>query len=105
VGSSVPRADAGWALPPALLARFGERGYSASGGAFGLGGHLYLTGHDNTELYVVDFPAAGSVLKWIATIPFPSEGQAFCFAPEEPSHLYSILKRTKEVIVGRVTVP
>jgi hypothetical protein len=99
------RRTAGWALPPALLARFGERGYSASGGAFGPGGHLYLTGHDNPELYVVDFPRAGSVLKWIATIPFPSEGQAFCFDPEEPGVLYSILKRTKEVIVGRVITP
>ena len=37
-------------------------------------GHLYLTGHDNTELYVVDFPKAGSVLKWIATIPISAEG-------------------------------
>jgi hypothetical protein len=99
------RRTAGWALPPELLARFGDRGYSASGGAFGPGGHLFLTGHDNTELYAVDFPKAGSVLKWIATIPFPSEGQAFCFDPEDPQLLYSILKRTKEVIVGRLTVP
>jgi hypothetical protein len=99
------RRTAGWALPPALLARFGERGYSASGGAFGPGGHLYLTGHDNPELYVVGFPAAGSVLRWIATVAFPSEGQAFCFDPQNPDQIYSILKRTKEVIVGRVTPP
>ncbi len=99
------RRTAGWALPADLNARFGGRGYSASGGAFGPGGHLYLTGHDNTELYVVDFPAAGSVLKWIATIPIPSEGQAFCFDPTQPDLLYSVLKRAKEVIVGRVTVP
>jgi hypothetical protein len=99
------RRTAAWALPPALLARFGNRGYSASGGAFGPGGHLYLTGHDNQELYVVDFPQAGSVMRWIATLPFPSEGQAFCFDPEQPELLYSILKRTKEVIVGRVTTP
>jgi hypothetical protein len=99
------RRTAGWALPADLNARFGGRGYSASGGAFGPGGHLYLTGHDNTELYVVDFPKAGSVLKWIATIPFPSEGQAFCWDPADPGVLYSVLKRSKEVIVGRVTVP
>ena len=94
---------AGWALPAALVARFG--GYSASGGAFGPGGHLYVTGHDNTELYVLDFPAGGSVMKWIATLPITAEGQAFCFAPEQPEMLYTVLKRTKEVIVGRVTVP
>jgi hypothetical protein len=99
------RRTAGWALPPDLIARFGGRGYSASGGAFGPGGHLYLTGHDNPELYVVDFPKAGSVLKWIATIPIPAEGQAFCWDPQDQTILYTVLKRTKEVIVGRVTVP
>lgn len=99
------RRTAGWALPPALLARFGARGYSASGGAFGPGGHLYLTGHDNPELYVLDFPAAGSVLRWIATIPFPSEGQAFAWDPAQPDHLFSILRRSREVIVGRVEMP
>jgi len=99
------RRTAGWALPPDLIARFGGRGYSASGGAFGPDGHLYLTGHDNTELYVVDFPKAGSVLKWIATIPIPAEGQAFCWDPENRGVLYLVLKRTKEVIVGRVKMP
>lgn len=99
------RRTGGWALPPDLITRFGGRGYSASGGGFGPGGHLYLTGHDNTELYVVTFPKAGSVMKWIATIPFPSEGQAFCWDPHAPGMLYSILKKSKEVIVGRVTIP
>lgn len=99
------RRTGGWALPADLNARFGGRGYSASGGGFGPGGFLFLTGHDNPELYVVDFPKAGSVLKWIATIPFPSEGQAFCWDPAEPGKLWSILKRTREVIVGRVTIP
>lgn len=98
------RRTGGWALPPGLIERFGGRGYSASGGGFGPGGHLYLTGHDNTELYVVTFPAAGSVLRWIATIPFPSEGQAFCWDPHDPGVLYSIVKKTREVIVGRVTI-
>ena len=99
------RRTAGWALPADLNSRLGGRGYSASGGAFGPGGYLYLTGHDNPELYVADFPKAGSVLKWIATIPFPSEGQAFCWDPTDPGVLYSVLKRSKEVIVGRVSVP
>ena len=99
------RRTGGWALPPDLIARFGGRGYSASGGAFGPGGHLYLTGHDNTELYVVDFPKAGSLLKWIATMPIPAEGQAFCFDPEQKDMLWLILKRAKEVIVGRVISP
>lgn len=99
------RRVAGWALPADLIERFGGRGFSASGGAFGPGGDLYLTGHDNTELYVVTFPKAGSVLKWIATVPFPSEGQAFAWDPFEAGVLYSISRKTKEVIVGRVTRP
>jgi len=99
------RRTAGWALPAELIARFGGRGYSASGGAFGPGGFLYLTGHDNTELYVVTWPQAGSVMKWIATVPFSSEGQAFCWDAHEDGVLYSVLKRTKEVVVGRVTRP
>jgi hypothetical protein len=98
------RRVAGWALPPQLIERFGGRGYSASGGAFGPGGYLYLTGHDNTELYVMQFPKAGSVMVWVATIQIPAEGQAFAWDPEEPTLLYSILKRTNEVIVGRVEV-
>jgi hypothetical protein len=99
------RRTAAWALPPALIERFGGRGYSASGGAFGPGGYLYVTGHDNTELYVLEFPAAGSVMRWIATVPIPAEGQAFGWDPDEPEVLYTILKRTREVIVGRVTRP
>ncbi len=99
------RRTAGWALPPALIERFGGRGFSASGGAFGPGGLLYLTGHDNTELYALEFPQAGSVLRWVATVPIPAEGQAFCWDPAEPGVLYTVLKRTREVIVGRVRRP
>lgn len=99
------RRTGGWGLPSGLIARFGDRGYSASGGAFGPGGHLYLTGHDNPELYVLEFPAAGSVLKWIATVPIPAEGQAFAWDPAEAGVLYSILRRTREVVVGRVGMP
>ena len=99
------RRTAGWALPADLIDRFGGRGYSAAGGAFGPGGHLYVTGHDNTEMYVLDFPEAGSVMRWIATFPIPAEGQAFCFDPVQPDLLYTILKRTTEIIVGRVHAP
>jgi hypothetical protein len=56
-------------------------------------------------LYVLEFPAAGSVMRWIATVPIPAEGQAFGWDPDEPEMLYTILKRTREVIVGRVKRP
>lgn len=100
------RRSAGWALPADLLARIGGRGYSASGGAFGPGGLLYLTGHDNPELYALEFPTeGGSSLKWVATVPITAEGQAFGWDPKEPGVLLTIGRKVKEVIVGRVTKP
>lgn len=99
------RRTAGWALPPDLIERFGGRGFSASGGAFGPGGLLYVTGHDNPEMYVLDFPEAGSIMRWVATFPIPAEGQAFAFDPAAPDLLYVVLRRTTEVIVGRVHHP
>lgn len=92
-----------WTFPEELTVRFA--GYSCSGGAFGPGGYLYVTGHDLPELYVLEFPAAGSVLEWRATVPIAAEGQAFDWDPAEPDLLYSIVKRTREVIVGRVQGP
>jgi hypothetical protein len=44
-------------------------------------------------------------MKWIATIAIAAEGQVFCFDPAQPYMLYTVLKRTKEVIVGRVSMP
>ena len=76
-----------------------------SGGAFGPRGLLYATGHDHPELYVLDFPEAGSALKWIATVPITTEGQAFGWDPAEPGVLYTVGRRTREVIVGRVIAP
>lgn len=94
-----------WTLPAELVAHIGAKGYSVSGGAFGPRGLLYATGHDNPELYVLDFPAAGSALKWIATIPITAEGQAFGWDPRDTGVLYTIGRKTREVIVGRVTAP
>jgi outer membrane protein assembly factor BamB len=90
-----------WVFPAGLVERFAS--YSSSGGAFGPDGRLYVTGHDATELYVLEFPEAGSVLRWVETIPISAEGQAFAWDPSERGVLWTILKRTREVIVGRVT--
>jgi hypothetical protein len=104
--SEVVRFDAswrrleGWVFPPALTERF--NGYGSSGAAFGRDGRLYVTGHDATELYVLEFPSAGSTLRWTETIPVSAEGQAFAWDPSEAGVLWTILKRTREVIVGRL---
>jgi hypothetical protein len=94
------RRVAGWAFPADLVERFA--GNSSSGGAFGPGGNLFVTGHTAKELYVVEFPAAGSVLKWTDTIPISAEGQAFAWDPVKPEIFYTINKRTSEVIIARL---
>ena len=92
-----------WVFPAGLIEKFAD--YSCSGGAFGPDGRLYVTGHDEQELYVVQFPEAGSILKWVDTIAIPAEGQALAFDPTDPWVLWSILKKNREVIVGRIDPP
>lgn len=105
--SVVQRFDAGWkqlgswSFPAELIQRFA--GSSASGGGFGPGGRLFVTGHDAKELYLLGFPASGAVLEWQATIPICAEGQAFAWDPVETNVLYSISRKAREVIVSRVT--
>jgi hypothetical protein len=94
------RRVAGWVFPAELIERFA--GNSSSGGAFGPGGKLYVTGHTAQEIYVLEFPEAGSVLKWTDTIPISAEGQSFAWDPVKPEIFYSINKRTSEVIVSRI---
>jgi hypothetical protein len=92
--------QATWSFPTSLVQRFA--GSSASGGGFGPGGALFVTGHDAKELYVLGFPPTGPSLDWQATVRISAEGQAFCWDPVETNRLYSISRRTKEVIVSRV---
>ena len=91
------RQTGGWGFPTELVTKFGSS--SASCGAFGPGGLLYVTGHDEKELYVLDFPAAGSTLRWLAAIPASLEGQAFSWDPDNERILYGIVRKTKEVVV------
>ena len=97
------RRVAAWVFPAELVERFGN--YGCSGGAFGPDGRIYGTGHDRKELYVLEIPKGGSILKWVDTIQIPAEGQAFAWDPSEPWVLWSILKKNREVIVGRVDPP
>lgn len=94
----------GWVFPPDLMAQLAWRGYSVSGGALGPDGLLFVTGHDNPELYVLEFPrGGGSALRWLATIPVPAEGQAFAWDPADAGVIHLILKRERQIITGRIT--
>lgn len=99
------RQTGGWVLPADLLAHIAGNGYSCSGGAFGPGGYLYVTGHDNTELYALRFPSAGPALEWVATFPVAAQGQAFGWDPVEKDVIHMITRKSREIVSGRVTSP
>jgi hypothetical protein len=92
---------ASWSFPAALVERFA--GMSSSGGAFGPGGYLFVTGHDAMELYQLAVPQKGTELLWLATIPIPSAGQAFAWDPGKEGVLYSIQRKTKEVLISQLS--
>jgi hypothetical protein len=95
----------GWVFPAGLVAHLGGRGYSVSGGALGPAGRLFVTGHDEPEIYVLTFPEAGAELKWEATIPVPIEGQAFGWDPQEKGVIYFIARKNREILAGRISPP
>ncbi len=95
----------GWAFPPALLHKLATRGFSVSGGALGPGGFLFVTGHDDPELHVLEFPSSGPALHWRATIPMAPEGQAVIFDPADPQVLWGLVRRTREIVAGRLHAP
>lgn len=98
--------DAQWkklnslSFPSELVVMFGKN--SSSGGSFGPEGHLFITGHDAQELYVLDLPAKGDTFILKNTIPISAHGQAFAWDRAEPGILYSIDRKTSEVIVSRI---
>jgi hypothetical protein len=89
-----------WRFPDELLARFAP--YSSSGGAWGKDGLLYATGHDRPELYVLAVPATGAVLDHVATIATPTGGQAIAWERGAPRILWSIERKSREVVGSRV---
>lgn len=99
------RETGGWVFPAALVAHVGERGYAFSGGAIGPGGFLYVTGHDQPELYVLAWPEGGAAMRWVATIPIPAEGQAFGWDPVDAGVIYLLSRKGGEIIAGRVQAP
>ena len=94
------RAQASWTFPPQVLERFAPR--SASGGAWGADGRLYVTGHDRPEVYVLETPKGGGVLKLVATIAVPVEGQAIAFDRGAPGVLLGISRAKREVVAMKL---
>jgi len=92
--------QARWTFPDSVLERFAPR--SASGGAWGADGLLYVTGHDRPELYALRVPAGGGVLEHLATIAIPTNGQAISWDGRDQRLLWSIERRTHELVATRI---
>ncbi|MFH1743852.1 MAG: hypothetical protein ABIH23_33010 [bacterium] len=88
-----------WVFPAEVLERFAP--HSCSGGSWGPDGLLYCSGHDRPELYLLQLPKAGSVLRLVRMIPFDNEGQGIAFDRTAPGILYGIKRSTKEVVAAR----
>jgi outer membrane protein assembly factor BamB len=89
-----------WHFPPEVLARMAPR--SASGGAWGDDGLLYVTGHDRPELYALRVPSDGGVLQLAATITIPTDGQAIDWDRAAPRLLWSIERKTQQLVASRI---
>ena len=95
------RSTGGWLFPPTVLERMSP--YSASGGAIGPDGWLYLLGHDRPEMYVVARPVMGPAMIHLATIDLEAEGQAFSWAQDGSRSIFTIDRRKK--LVRRIELP
>jgi len=87
-------------FPAHVLDRFAPR--STSGGAWGADGLLYVTGHDRPELYAMRVPRNGNVLELVATVATPTGGQAIGWDGAERRLLWSIERKTSELVASRV---
>jgi hypothetical protein len=109
--TQIVRFDADWqvaeafVLPDVLVEKFDDM--SNSGGSWGPDGKLYISGHDNAEVYVMEIPEMGSVMKWVGTVPVEIAGQGIAFDRGEPGVLYGIVRKSEgsEVTVSRITPP
>jgi outer membrane protein assembly factor BamB len=97
------REKAQWRFPAEVLKRMAPK--SASGGAWGDDGLLYVTGHDRPELYALRVPESGGVLELVAIIALPTSGQAIDWDRAQPRILWSIERKTHEFVASRIPSP
>lgn len=95
------RRTGGYIFPPAVVERMAP--FSASGGAWGPDGLLYITGHDLPEMYVLRLPKAGSILEHVATIAIAAEGQAFAWDHSEKRRIvYAVSRGSAKIKVFEI---
>lgn len=91
-----------WVFPKNLIDLFTPK--SNSGGAWGIDGLLYCTGHDRAEVYVLKLPKSGYTLDYIRTIPAPIEGQGIAVDRSVAGKqlLYGIKRASHQVTVSEL---
>lgn len=91
----------GWIFPEDLVEKFMPMSNS---GAVWYGHQLWITGHDNHELYIVELPQTGYELKYIKTLEMPGFGQGISLDTSVPGKkfLYGIIKEKNEVVVAEI---
>jgi len=90
-----------WIFPKKLIEKFGSS--SNSGGVILSDGKILCTGHDNYEIYLLEFPEKGYTLKWVNTFPVGSYGQAIAMEKNGDSELiYGIVRKENKVVVTRI---
>lgn len=91
-----------WIFPPQIVAAWGKS--SSSGGDWGDDGLLYVTGHDEKELYVLRLPRTGVALDYVTTIDVPFAGQSWAWDRSEASRriIYGISRTAGVVIVAEI---
>lgn len=94
------RETGSWAFPASVVARWD--GMSSSGGVWTADGRLITAGHHSPEIHVLRLPSAGATLALDAVIPVESEGQGLALDPADPTLLWSIQRRTGEVLVSKM---
>lgn len=95
------RQTGAWAFASDVVARWD--GMSTSGGFWHRrDGLLYTSPHHGPELLVLRRSPAGAVLSSVRTIAIESEGQGIAADPTDDTLIWSIQRKTGEVLVSRL---
>jgi hypothetical protein len=89
-----------WVYPDEVVSKLGQ--YSISGGVFTPDRKLFCTGHDNPEVYVLNFPEGGSSLVLEDSFAIPMNGQGIALDPSDPALLYGIDRAKREMVAVRI---
>lgn len=92
-----------WTFPKEVIERFTP--FSCSGGSWGPDGRLYVSGHSHSELYVLQIPFRGSVLKLFRTIKIEGRGQGIAWDRAQEDTICTINRKEKEIVISKVNLP